>query len=130
MADPATLIQLARGMRSNIFSAVDKEWLEWRFQLKTYMAVMSTTISTDINTTETMQTPITIVGVTERALAKFKTSLFQVCCWKPQRQLCVQYKKYFFTERVGNARNTSVIQNRMEHLMRLRWHLVDSNCCR
>ena len=106
---------------------LDKDWLEWKFQLETYMTVMSTTMSIDIIMAETMQTSITMVGVTDQALANSRLvflALAGSCIgaaamvvetnWEPEQaqglETTVHQKKCFWTHRVGNAQNNSVIQ--------------------
>ena len=61
MADHATLLPLARGMRPNSFTGLGKHWQEWAFQLKTYVAVTSATMSTDISTAEIRMNPVKMV---------------------------------------------------------------------
>ena len=57
MADTTAVLQLTRGMRRKICSSLDQCFHEWQFQLQTNMAVMSATMSSAINTPETITAP-------------------------------------------------------------------------
>ena len=117
------LVQLARGMRPNKFAGLDRDGQEWKFQLEMYMAVASSTMAHDINTAETLTTPIKFSMGWMRRRHEPETPVPSVGQQLQEagmilrglevgRQLAVpEIQDNFWSERIGNTPNLSFIPN-------------------